>query len=152
MHRGGGVTLLELLVVLALLGLLLLFYIPSAEAQRHRAAVSETQAFLRMARTEAIRRGSLVAVVQPTNAANGLLACMDANGNGACDPGESPIRTLSLRGSSLELRPGFQPGLRFNALGQLNTGARVVVRTGKHATALCLALTGRIRESPGGRC
>ncbi|WP_052037953.1 GspH/FimT family protein [Thermus sp. NMX2.A1] len=152
--RMRGFTLLELLVVLALLGVVFLFLPGTLQASvyRHRAAVSETRAFLQGARTEAIRRGTMVAVVQPHGQENRLLACLDTNHNSDCDLNEAPLRTLILQSSTLELRSGFHPGLRFNALGQLNTGARLVVRTAGHATALCLSLAGRVRESPGGQC
>lgn len=147
-----GLTLLELLVMVAILGLLLPMALRSTEAHRHRTAVTETRAFLQHARTEAIRRGNMVAVVWSPDLGNTLLACLDFNRNGACEAEEPLLRTLLLKGSALELRSGFHPGLRYNALGQLNTGARVLVRTGRWATALCLSLAGRIREAPGSGC
>jgi len=147
-----GLTLLELLVVLGLLGVLAgLAYRSSLLAHRERAALAELHAILRQARAEAIRRADWVAV----NLLEGrLVLCLDSNGNGRCEPGERVLRRWDPRayGASLELYPGFQAGLRYNALGQLNTGGRLVLRVGGRATALCLGLAGRVREVRGERC
>lgn len=147
-----GFTLLELLLVLAMLGLLAgLFYRAALLPHRERVALAELHAFLRQARTEAIRRGHWVtAQLQEAS----LVLCLDTNGNARCEAGEPLLRQLDPRayGARLELHAGFQPGLRYNALGRLNTGARLVVRVGERATALCLSLAGRVREVRGERC
>lgn len=147
-----GLTLLELLVSLAILGVLMgLIYQSSLLPQRERALLAELHALLRQARTEAIRRSEWVAV----NLQEGrLILCVDTNGDTHCQVGERVLRQLDPKvyGARVELFAGFQPGFRYNALGQLQTGARLVVRLGTRSTSLCLSLAGRVREVRGERC
>lgn len=90
-----GLSLLELLVVLAVLGILgSLAYTNYSTAYRLRAAGAELKTFLLAARTEAIRRGTGVAVVPE---GRGLLSCVDENRNRACD-----ARKLSCAGLTRE--------------------------------------------------
>jgi len=149
-----GLSLLELLVVLALLGLLGgLAYTNYSAAYRLQAAGAELRTFLLAARTEAIRRGTGVAVVPE---GGGLLFCVDENRNRACDQGqgETVLRRFDPRGygAALELRSGFSPSLRFNALGRPNTGARLVLRLGGRTLTLCVGMGGRVREVRGDAC
>ena len=148
----GGFTLLELLVVLAILGVLGgLAYTNYSAAYRLQAAGAELRTFLLAARTEAIRRGTGVAVVPE---GGGLLFCVDENRNRACDQGEDVLRRFDPRGygAALELRSGFSPSLRFNALGRPNTGARLVLRLGGRTLTLCVGMGGRVREVRGDAC
>ncbi|MGC8905444.1 GspH/FimT family protein [Thermus sp.] len=147
-----GLSLLELLVVLAVLGILgALAYTNYSAAYRLRAAGTELRTFLLAARTEAIRRGTGVAVVPEDR---GLLSCVDENRNRACDPGEAPLRRFDPGGygAALDLRSGFSPGLRFNALGRPNTGASLVLRLGGRSLTLCVGMGGRVREVSGDAC
>jgi type IV fimbrial biogenesis protein FimT len=144
-----GLSLLEALLVLAVVGLLLLAYPSRSEEARLREAASWVQSLLREARSEAIRRGQMVAVRQEGEA---LLACLDPNSNGLCDPGEPLLWRWKPGGLRVELRAGIHPSLRLNALGQLHTGGRVVLRGPSRSLTLCLSLGGRIREAAGEGC
>ena len=147
-----GLSLLELLVVLAVLGILgSLAYTNYSTAYRLRAAGAELKTFLLAARTEAIRRGTGVAVVPE---GRGLLSCVDENRHRACDAREAVLRRFDPGGygAALDLRSGFSPGLRFNALGRPNTGARLALRLGGRTLTLCVAMGGRVREVSGDGC
>ncbi|GLV47333.1 general secretion pathway protein GspH [Thermus sp. LT1-2-5] len=152
--RRSGFTFLETLAALALLGLIGAIFSLEGRAwflaQKERAALAELQAFLQRARTEAVTRGAMVAVVQE---AGELTACLDRNGDGRC--ANEPVLTRyrpEVHSASVELVSGFQPGLRYNALGRPYTGARLVLRLGERRTTLCLTLGGRIRVVSGTRC
>lgn len=147
-----GLTLLEFLITLGLLALLLLLaYRETLPTRQEEALVAEIRSLLQRARTEAIRRGNWVAVqVQGEE----LISCLDAQGNGHCDAHDPILQQVQPRpyGAQLRLFSGTQPGLRYNALGQLNTGGRVEVRIGQRTRTLCLSLAGRVRETMGAGC
>lgn len=96
-------------MVLAVLGILgSLAYTNYSTAYRLRAAGAELKTFLLAARTEAIRRGTGVAVVPE---GRGLLSCVDENRNRACDAREAVLRRFDPGGygAALDLRSGFSP-------------------------------------------
>src|SRR5258708_37027732 len=87
---GAGFTLLELLMVLALAGALVLLGIPSMLNALNRAKLTgfaqQTATAMQGARLEAIKRGH-VARVEVHFTDNSAIAYGDANGNGVYDPG-----------------------------------------------------------------
>lgn len=102
--KQSGVTLLELMVVLAVAAILLLVGIPSfaslAHSSRLSSATNEMISSLHLARSEAIKRGSrVVACTSATGAScaasggwdQGWVVFHDANNNASVDDGESVI-------------------------------------------------------------
>tara|TARA_R110001592_G_scaffold52511_6_gene160654 strand:+ start:241 stop:855 length:615 start_codon:yes stop_codon:yes gene_type:complete len=89
-RKKSGFTILELLITLAVLSIVLAFAIPSFQSSIEKnsvsASINEFSAALRLARTEAVKRGRLV-VVCPSNDqatcsgiwANGWLVFEDTN-------------------------------------------------------------------------
>ncbi|GAA5335466.1 MULTISPECIES: GspH/FimT family protein [Thermus] len=144
-----GLTLLELLVVLALLGLLLGLGGAWWFREREGLLLAELRSFLERGRTEAIRRGEMVAVVAE---GDGLLACLDLDRNGTCQGNPLLARFRPGLGARVELHTGFQPGLRFNALGRPHTGVRVALWMGSQRVLLCVSIGGRVRETPNASC
>lgn len=80
-HRSSGLTLIELLVTISILGILLAIAVPSFTSTMVRyqmdSVASDLAAFAAMARSEAISRSSRIVVCKSAapNAADNVLAC-----------------------------------------------------------------------------
>ncbi|MDP9120575.1 MAG: GspH/FimT family pseudopilin [Acidobacteriota bacterium] len=87
----AGFTLIEILVVLALLMIVMLFSFPALNQMIHRAklvgAARETQSMMRLARLESIKRGVKSYVVFDCTGSQ-VYVWTDMNNNGALDSGE----------------------------------------------------------------
>lgn len=85
-RRASGFTLLEVLVVVAIVGILSAYAVPNFMQSMNRASVTaQTSAFasaIRVARTEAIRRGRMVTLCRSDNPEAAAPACA-ANAGGA---------------------------------------------------------------------
>ena len=99
-----GLTLIELLVTLVIMGILSMLVIPSFSlllAKRAvRAAASDVASDLRLARSEAVKRSNFVTVCRSTDAATcagagswhtGWVVFLDRNGNGAIDGADDTV-------------------------------------------------------------
>ncbi|QNK70156.1 GspH/FimT family pseudopilin [Variovorax sp. PAMC26660] len=170
--RMRGVTLVELLVVVSIIGVLLAWAVPSFNLmiQRNRMA-SESNGFvgdLQFARAEAIKRGQPVTLC-PANATStacansatwstGWIVFNDPNGNQTVDAGEVVLRKQTAwRGTDTFIgtqkffsfsRDGFAMGLSGPELIMLKTTPENTTLT----RCVKLALTGRQQVLSGSDC
>lgn len=103
--RSAGFTLIEALVVLALLGILTTLAVPafltSLRSSTLLGVVKPTEMLLRRAHAEAIKTAAqgVVAIEPPTpTTVARVVAFGDRNANGVADPGEPVLGTVSLPG------------------------------------------------------
>lgn len=171
-HRARGVTLIELMVVVSIIGVLLAWVVPSFNfiIQRNRIS-SEINGFvgdLQFARSEAIKRGQPVTLCPANAAANGCansatwnsgwIVFNDPNANQTVDAGEVVLRqqskwsgTDTFAGTQKFVsfsRDGFAMGLSGSELITLKTTPESAETT----RCLKLALTGRQQVLSGGDC
>ena len=93
----AGFTLLELLVILAIIGILASIGAMAFRAPSSRLAANDYKALLQEARLEAIKRNRAVAVVW-SEAENALIVrATVASGAVSCDSGTLEVRRMSLR-------------------------------------------------------
>jgi len=171
-HWERGVTLVELLVVISIIGILLAWAVPSFNLMIQRSRMSsEINGFvgdLQFARAEAIKRG-LPVTLCPANAAytgcagsanwnTGWIVFNDPNGNNSVDTGEVVLRKqLAWRGTDTFV--GNQKFLSFSrdgfAIG-LSGSELIMLKTTPENTNLTrcvkVALTGRQQVLNGGDC
>lgn len=158
--KGKGFTLTELMIVLIILAVLLTLAAPSFKSlvvtQRVKSAISDLQASLFLARSEAIKRAALVSVVpNSSDWKNGWVICVDANGNSACDTGEVVIeRRLPL---SIGVASISGSGVTFRRDGRLSAGAATIKASASGVSGVverCVVidLSGRPSVSSGDGC
>ena len=134
--RQAGFTLIELMVVIALLALLLALGLPSFQgslrSNRVSTATNEMIASLSLARSEAIRstRGSGVCSSADGTTcggtwSDGWLVWGDANGNGALDAGEDVLRYS--RGNESLAANGPSVAVAFDSRGRRRATANQVL-------------------------
>jgi prepilin-type N-terminal cleavage/methylation domain-containing protein len=90
MRSQGGFSLIELIIIMAIVGMLALFGYPAILAMAERAKLQNTAreaaSMLRLARIEAVKR-SMRAGVHPDYPGRQLVAFADTNNSGAFEPG-----------------------------------------------------------------
>lgn len=100
--RERGVTLLEALVVIAIIGLALTVTIPNLQRARVRAVmlgeVNQVAEAIAVARISAIRRGEQVVITVPPGAGTTLVAIADSDGDGIFEAGDEELRRWLLSG------------------------------------------------------
>ena len=154
--RPNGFSLLECLVVVALLGILATFAIPSSGAVQRRLELDSGLRRLRVG----LDRGRMAAQRdrQPCAlqlSANGWQPPL-AGDLPACRGGITSL--VELGASELKLRSNLPDAVRFSSNGLVLDGALVVLSHPSHAQALCLVIglplgisrTGVYRADPGG--
>jgi len=120
-NRENGVTLIELMMSIALIGVLLAVGVPSfqglVENSRVSTALAALESVLKLARTEAVKRNSEVLVcrrLDDTRCADGAtwegLLVFDVER-------EELIRVVSSFGPDLEYRQAPESGIRFEGSG-----------------------------------
>ena len=177
-HHHGGMTAIELLILVAALGLLLLITVPGSsmlmERYRLSTASSELARGLSLARSEAIRRGSTVRMCPSADGksclpggdwSQGWLVYSDGNGDGRVQEIElieafgEPAREIMIvgigplrEGASFDLA-GLIGGLEARSEG---SGEFLVCHPGSRASARSILIDseGWVNVVPGnaGRC
>lgn len=167
--KQSGVTLLELMVVLAIAAILLTIGIPSfaslAHSSRLSTAANELLASLHLARSEAIKRGGRAVTCPSANGAacanngdwhQGWLVFHDANNNANVDAGEAVMLTrqalpAGLRATSPRTYISYTPdGSTKSTSGALQGGTFTVCNdTGSPVVAreVIISLAGRARTA-----
>ncbi|OYY73478.1 MAG: hypothetical protein B7Y40_09210 [Gammaproteobacteria bacterium 28-57-27] len=163
-----GFTLLELLVSMAILGILLGFALPSFQTLLERMALSASvqkfNAHLALARNSAIMRNQRVTLVRlsSTDWSQGWVLFTDANHNAVQDIGENLLAQGEPSGSTRIYGNGqMAQYVSFDALGQpvqLNgaflAGTMLFCTQHNYAQTLVMSRTGRVRldKSPTKPC
>lgn len=165
----GGFTAIELMVVIALLAVLAGLASPSfalmIESWRVRNATESLRSSLQMARSEAIKRGGLVAMQKLPNNTNGCttatstrdwdcgwIICHDINGNGSCNASEPVLQRVEIPSKVQVTRTGGGAAIKLNRWGLVDgtwLGFSLVPldKSTMHpgARGVCMSSGGRIR-------
>ncbi|WP_231759544.1 GspH/FimT family pseudopilin [Microbulbifer elongatus] len=165
--RQSGFTLVELMVVIAVLGIILAFAIPSFRSmiQDYRIVTTADQvnSVLQFARAEAVRLGGRVGVkAVGDDIANGLSVFEDRNDNDTYDDGEE-VRVFNIENASLTLVSDIggtdtaNLEVIFNARGEPDTTDILTLglcdeRTGNHGRQLVMLVSGSVRLVKNATC
>lgn len=116
--RAAGFTLMELMIALAIIGIVSAIAVPSIRALRNNAlitsGVNDLIHDMALARTEASRTGYVVAVCRSSTATScatstdgnwaiGRVVFVDRNSNGVIDTGETIVRKVEAAGGGLTI-------------------------------------------------
>ncbi|RMA61261.1 type IV fimbrial biogenesis protein FimT [Acidovorax sp. 100] len=171
-HRAGGFTAIELMVVIGILAVLAGLAGPSMtlmiESWRVRDATEALRSSLQMARSEAIKRGGMVAIQKLPNNTNGCntatstrdwdcgwIICHDTNGNGVCNASEPVLQRIDTPSNVQVTRTGGGAAIKLNRWGLVDgawLGFSLVPldksTTHPGARGVCMSSGGRIRTIP----
>lgn len=180
--KSKGVTLVELLVVIAMVGILASIALPSYRSMVADSRVSNLTSFLHstilFARAEALKRGTALVLCKSSNAEVAAASCdaspsaggvgwgsgwilfVDSNRNNQRDPAEVLIRVQGRQLSSVAdgsvIPDVANEFISFNATGQVLTPVNFVVRGGATSSdqdrAVCISAGGRARVGRAPTC
>ena len=152
MSRNKGFTLLELMIVIAIFGILAAVMTPSFLAWRDRSKVrgdaTELRSAFESAKLRAIKHNTNVVVVFPDNVS--YQAFIDTNEDGVQDPGEDIIfdRTLA-PGVTISTNTFAGADMAFNPRGMANgpnsTGRVIMTSPGGENYEVVVSSFGRVR-------
>lgn len=162
--KAGGHSLAELLVCVALLGLLTIVITPALYGLYQRAqvqaALSELRAAIAVARLHAMQRAQRVDIVPLTanDWRDGWVVLIDDNNNQRLDPGERIVRGPSRLPGGLEISTSLTDARRaylaFGAGGRPRTASSAsqpqfgafIFRCGSERRKLIMGFLGRVRS------
>lgn len=168
MNKYHGLTLIELIVTLAVFGILIAIAAPSftayTDSSRRVSYINNISGTLSFARSEAIKRGSSISVCARTAGAetcsggndwkNGWLIFTDTNANGVLDVGDSLLRLFDpLHASSVitETTGQATAAITFRPSGFISASKATYKYCGNSGTpnvrAVIVSKTGRARIS-----
>lgn len=176
MRKHQGLTLLELLIVMAIVGILATLAVPSFQrlikAQAITNGVDIFMSDLRYTRSESIKRGGDVVMCRSdapeksdptcgTGSAlgwqSGWIVFHDLNNNGKKTATEALLRVQApLTGIDLIAEPGAATTFKFTPTGRLTLGAATHLQFGGHKTPadlqrlVCVSQSGRARIAGDG--
>jgi len=154
MVRKGGFTLLELMVVMAVLGVLLTTAVPSFKESMDRnavtAAANNLLSSILLARSEAVKRETTVTVAKDSTWRQWNVF-IDTNSNHAHDAGETLLGEFSLNSGDLTVKGTGKlvSSLSFNSRGRttesLDSGDKLIFTQGGQSRYVCFSAIGRPR-------
>ena len=168
MRRNGGFTLIELMIAIALVGILLATAVPALDDftndARQTGAINDFIAAIHLARNTAITTNSRVTMCASASGANcevtswdnGWIVFGDLNSNGSLDVGESivsasaAVQGLSIQSGEFPQALMYRPnGRAMTGLPTGNSGEFAVCdnRGAEHAKVILVELSGRPRMS-----
>lgn len=95
-HRRFGISIVEILVVLAILGVLLSFGVASLRAPDHVAAANAARGFLQDGRVEAVKRNRAVVITYDATGRTFVMSAQASSGNASCATGLTQIGAFDL--------------------------------------------------------
>lgn len=152
MSRNKGFTLIELMIVIAIFGVLAGIMTPSFLAWRDRSKVSgdatELRSAFESAKLRAIKHNTNVVVIFPDTTSYQVF--IDTNENGALDAGEDIILTRALAaGVTITTNTFVGNDMAFNPRGMANgpnsTGTIVMTSPGGENYQVVVSSFGRVR-------
>ncbi len=160
-YRQNGVTLMELMITMAILGIVITIVVPSAQSiliqNRIVGEINEVSAVVQFARATAIDEQTDTIVCPSTNFStctenwdNPKMVFADLDGDGERSDDEELLVGTSAISSANDLSGPDSP-IRFQANGAVSSPSSLVLchkdKEDKYARAITVSLQGRVRSS-----
>jgi len=163
MNRQSGFTLIELMVVIAIAGILLLVGVPSLNSYFQNNNIITTSnhinSFIALARSEALKRGHQIIVCRSSgttsclNSGNNIIIVSDLDNNGLFNNSDSMLKTMTAvenqSGISIYFQ-GFTNGsLVFTSLGTPLSNGQIEICDNTltvEAKAMIINMGGQMRQ------
>lgn len=169
MKKNSGFTLLELIIVLALISIVMAFAIPSMQSfsqnDRLTTNINTLIGHLAYARSEAVTRSAQVVVCASNDGlscsgswSDGWIVYIDADGDNSFTAGEEIIRTnQALEGGNTLSATGIGTQITYDNRGFVNAASigslqLCDARSGPHGKTVRITTTGRVRLEKDTAC